>query len=177
MRPVVLDLCAGSGAWSEPYRECGRYDCRKVDLPTDVRLMKFDSTLHVYGILAAPPCTRFSYARNRYPATELELIDALSIVDVCLRAVFIYKPKFWALENPTAKLRHYLGPETLKFRQYEYGDAGVKPTSIWGKFNVPPKAPRPRTKPSTFKTNVPNASSVDAITLPGFAQAFFEANQ
>lgn len=31
-KSVILDLCAGTGAWSEPYREAG-YDVRRIDLP------------------------------------------------------------------------------------------------------------------------------------------------
>ena len=49
---VILDLCAGSGAWSNPYLEAG-YDVRRVDLPKDVRLLPYPGT--VWGILAAPP--------------------------------------------------------------------------------------------------------------------------
>jgi hypothetical protein len=173
---VILDLCGGSGSWSKPYKDAG-YDIRLIDLPNDVRLLEFDPTLKVHGILCAPPCTRFSFARNRYPASREELIDALSIVDACLRAVVIYKPAWWALENPRAKLRRYLGPATLEFYQWEYGDEGHKPTCIWGKFSKPRKSPIPRRKMSTWKTNRPNATKKDQITPPGFAQAFFKANQ
>jgi hypothetical protein len=148
-----------------------------VDLPNDVRLLKFDPNLKVDGILCAPPCTRFSYARNRYPATDEELKDALSTVDACLRAVVIYKPRWWALENPRAKLRHYLGPARLEFYQWEFGDSGHKPTCLWGDFKLPVKHPVPRLKPSTFGTQFPNATKKDQITPPGFARAFFEANR
>lgn len=176
MFKVILDLCGGSGAWSEPWKAAG-YDVRVIDLPDDVRLLKFDPLLRVDGILCAPPCTKFSYARNRYPATELELLEGLSVVDACLRAVMIYRPRFWALENPRAKLRHYLGPARLEFEQWEYGDGGVKPTCIWGDFKIPTKKPGPRTKPSTFGTKKQNSLPRDAITPPGFARAFFEANR
>lgn len=175
MNKIILDLCGGTGSWSRPYAEAG-YDVRLVDLPNDVRLLKFDPNIYVHGILCAPPCTKFSYARNRYPATDEELIEGLSVVDACLRATIIYKPVFWALENPRAKLRHYLGPAQLEFEQWEYGDGGVKPTCIWGSFNVPPKRPGPRTKPSTWQTSRQNSRPEDAVTPPNFAQAFFEAN-
>lgn len=133
--------------------------------------------MNVEGILCAPPCTRFSYARNRYPASESELRDALSIVDACLRAVIIYKPIWWALENPRAKLRHYLGPARLEFYQWEFGDDGHKPTCIWGDFHMPEKHPVPRKKPSTYKSHLPNATKQDQITPAGFAKAFFAANR
>src|SRR5437867_3921110 len=76
---VILDLCAGSGAWSEPYLEAG-YDVRRFDLDADVRLLRY-ARGRVHGILAAPPCTVFSYARNRYEPKEDELRAALAVVD------------------------------------------------------------------------------------------------
>lgn len=171
---IILDLCGGSGSWSKPYKDAG-YDVRLVDLPNDVRLLEKQDIV-VHGILLAPPCTRFSFARNRYPATTEELKDALSIVDACLRAVFIYKPKWWALENPRAKLRRYLGPAQFEFYQWEFGDAGHKPTCIWGSFQSPVKIGGVRTRPSTWKTKRANATKKDQITPAGFAKAFFLAN-
>jgi len=174
MALTILDLCAGTGAWSEPWREAG-YDVRRIDLPTDVRLLEFLGRVH--GILAAPPCTVFSYARNRYPPTDDELRAALSVVDACLRIVMVCKPDWWVLENPVNKLRRYLGPPRWTFRQYEYGDAANKPTALWGNFKIPMLRPSEQTKPSTFRTSTANAHPRDAITPPGFAQAFFEANR
>lgn len=49
---IILDLCGGSGAWSEPYRKAG-YDVRLVTLPeNDVRF--YEPPLGVHGVLAAP---------------------------------------------------------------------------------------------------------------------------
>lgn len=175
MSDVILDLCGGTGSWSEPYRQAG-YDVRLIDLPNDVRLLKFDTGLSPHGILCAPPCTVFSYARNRYEPTDRELLFALSVVDACLRAVVMYRPKWWALENPRNKLRRYLSAPRLTFKQWEYGDPAHKPTCIWGEFNAPMFRPSKRRKPSTYKTSTENANPRDAITPPGFARAFFEAN-
>lgn len=173
---VILDLCAGTGAWSEPYAEAG-YDVRRIDLPTDVRLVRRDEIPEpVHGILAAPPCTVFSYARNRYEPSDDELRGALSVVDACLRIVFACRPTWWALENPYNKLRRYLGPPVWRFYQWEYGDAGHKPTGLWGEFKPPMLRPGARTKPSTWKTKQENASPGDAKTPAAFARAFFEAN-
>jgi site-specific DNA-cytosine methylase len=171
---TIYDLCAGTGAWSNPYLEAG-YDVVLIDLPTDVRLLKRPGK-PVHGVLAAPPCTVFSYARNRYEPTADELRAALSVVDACLRFVFAVKPVWWALENPINKLRRYLGPPAWKFYQWEYGDPGHKPTGLWGEFKPPMPTPGQRTKPSTFKTRQENASPSDAKTPEGFARAFFQAN-
>lgn len=173
----ILDLCGGSGAWSQPYADAG-YDVEIID-PVhdggDVRLLARRSA-RIWGILAAPPCTVFSYARNRYPPTDAEILAALSVVDACHRIIRAQQPQWWALENPRNKLRRYLGPARLEFYQWEYGDAGHKPTCIWGEFVSPPKAPKARTKASTFRTSKENARPEDAITPMGFARAFFEAN-
>lgn len=180
MIPRILDLCGGTGAWSQPYREAG-YCVDIVDPIADGRdarlLQRYNGGF--VGILAAPVCTVFSYARNRYPPTEAELLNALSLVDACLRIAWVQMragASWWALENPRNKLRQYLGPARLEFYQWEYGDAGHKPACIWGDFTIPAKHPKPRTKPSTFKTSHENASPHDAITPAGFARAFFAVN-
>ena len=171
---LILDLCGGTGAWSAPYREAG-YCVDVVDLPRDVRLLQ-RLRVKVHGILAAPPCTVFSYARNRYPPTDDEFRAALSVVDACFRIIRTQQPVWWALENPRNKLRRYLGPARLEFYQWEYGDPGHKPTCIWGDFVPPGKAPKARRKPSTFRTKMENASPGDAVTPAGFARAFYEVN-
>jgi hypothetical protein len=141
-------------------------------------MLEFDPNLNVYGILCAPPCTIFSYARQRYGLpTQEELLMALSIADACLRAVHIYSPKWWALENPRNKLRRYYGTPRIVFKQWWYGDGQEKPTCLWGNFNVPEYNPGKRTKPSTYKTKKQNADKRDAITPQGFAKAFFKANK
>lgn len=182
MTPLILDLCGGTGAWSRPYRDAG-YDVDIID-PTvngqDIRLMR-RTREPVHGILCAPPCTVFSPARNRYTASDKELLTALSIVDACLRIVTVARLSgsplaWWALENPRNHLRRYLGHPRLQFYQWEYGDPGHKPTCIWGDFTPPLKYPKPRQRKSTWKTQFANATPEDAITPPNFARAFFEAN-
>ena len=177
MTKIILDLCGGTGAWSAPYKEAG-HDVRLIDIGggMDVRLLEYIDE-PIWGILAAPPCTVFSYARQRYGMPhEHELIDALSVVDACLSAVYIYKPKWWALENPRNKLRRYLGRPRVTFKRWWFEDEQEKPTCLWGEFNFPSYDPGKRTKPSTYKTSIQNAFPWEGITPPGFAKAFFEAN-
>jgi hypothetical protein len=118
----ILDLCGGTGSWSRPYAEAG-YDVLVIDPVTDgrdVRLLQAKQG-RIHGILAAPPCTVWSYARNRYMPTEAEMLQSLSVVDACHRIVLVQMPLWWALENPRNKLRTYLGPARLEFYQWEYG--------------------------------------------------------
>ncbi len=175
----ILDLCGGTGSWSQPYADAG-YDVLIIDPIVngrDARLLERERG--VRGVLAAPVCTVWSYARNRYPPTEAEMLHSLSLVDACIRIAWVQMQQgasWWALENPRNKLRRYLGPARLDFYQWEYGDAGHKPTCIWGDFTPPMKRAKARTKPSTWRTAQENASPDDAITPPNFARAFYEAN-
>jgi hypothetical protein len=176
---IILDLCAGTGAWSEPYVQAG-YDVRRVTLPDgDVRT--YVPPTHVYGILAAPPCTEFSLANQSRPR---DLAGALEIVQCCLRiiqACYVrQKLHFWAMENPRALLRQILGLPAMSIEYWRFGDDLQKPTDLWGYFR------RPKftvfRKPTCLRT-VTSISNWDgkaaerrAITPPGFAHAFFRAN-
>jgi hypothetical protein len=94
---LILDLCGGTGAWSQPYREAG-YCVDVIDVRTgrDVRLLQRVNA-KVHGILAAPVCTVFSYARNRYEPTSEEYQSALTLVDACIRIAWAQQPRWWAL--------------------------------------------------------------------------------
>ena len=216
MNRIILDLCGGSGSWSKPYSDAG-YDVRLITIPeNDVR--DYNPPYNVYGILAAPPCTEFSLARNginRYmDSAPVRDIDAgLEIVNACLRIIDQCDPKFYAIENPVGLLSNYLGKPDFTFQPWEFGDLWTKRTALWGTFNHPIK---------TFKTKdeclaqidipikeyyknrkisapirkgalLPSRADMDrthfkfamkeersafrAITAPGFARAFFNANK
>lgn len=211
---IILDLCGGTGSWSKPYLE-GGYDVRNITLPEyDVRYFK--PPKRVYGILAAPPCTDFSVSGVRWWAKkdkEKGLMEALSIVEACLRIIKSTHPHFWALENPVGRLPRYIGKYRYTFQPYDYGDPWTKRTCIWGEHNMPVKNPvkpvgmLPRNGdtvnfPSWTGSNAggkrlgivdhpeylppdwihrlppsPNRAALRAITPPGFARAFYEANK
>ena len=180
---VILDLCAGTGAWSQPYVNAG-YSVQRIDLPQDVRLIDWPHKVH--GILAAPPCTYFCRMRMcRGRPTDLEFREALSIVDACLRLVGVCSPTWWALENPQGYLKRWLGPPQLKFDPWEYGDPWTKRTWLWGNFIEPKRMPvaaigpwiSSRTSHPTKRKGLGHKNAVvRSATAPGFARAFFEAN-
>jgi hypothetical protein len=173
---IILDLCGGTGSWSMPYKEAG-YDVRLIDLPTDIRLLEVED-IKVHGILCAPPCRCFSYAGNAMKKSMTEMIDALSVVDACLRAVRIYRPNFWALENPTGSLVKYLGAPAYIFHPWHFEGNSSKRTLLWGDFNPPVR--KVFTKPGSTKSTGNIGRSGDyrrAITPQGFAKAFFEVNK
>lgn len=180
---LILSLCDHSGNWSRPYADAG-YEVVRVDLQDgqDVRTLAHMAD-RVRGILAAPPCTEF--ARSGAPhwkaKGEAPLLDGLALVDACLRAVAIYRPEWWALENPIGRLKDYLGPPAFRFDPCDYGQPWTKRTWLWGHFTppVPLVCAAVRVAP-TLGDVTTRKSGRDkngrSATPEGFARAFFEAN-
>lgn len=189
-KKIILDLCGGTGSWSRPYTDAG-YDVRLLTLPdNDVRL--FEPIKNVYGILAAPPCTEFSFAKHFHGKGNYthNFLAGLGVVSACLRIVTICRPRFWALENPKGYLQRWLGSPDLTFEPWWFGDKHQKKTSLWGKFQEPLRQVTDAEKPEMVKFSMLKSKEIypeyygklerqarRAITPQGFARAFFEANQ
>jgi hypothetical protein len=201
---IILDLCGGTGAWSKPYKEAG-YDVRVITLP-DFNVLNFTPPKNVYGILAAPPCTMFSIARNDTTAKKpRDFTEGLEVVSACLRIIWQVRCqtlrksagglKFWALENPRGYLTDFLGKPALEFDPCDYGDPYTKRTCIWGNFSEP-KQNRVKPDRGTMVTHAAHFQDLKpveveyqrklgvdsrtirrSITPQGFAQAFYEANK
>jgi hypothetical protein len=193
VRGTILSLCDFTGNWSRPYEEAG-YQVVRVDLQhgQDVRLIEWPG--HVHGILAAPPCTVFSRAGNRWERTPEDIAGALALIDACLRAVAVCRPTWWALENPVGTLRRWLGPPAFYFDPCDYGDPWTKRTCLWGHFTPPkpgglftttlPVEPSqgsrihrlPGVRPGDSLAVAHRKRNARSATPEGFARAFFEAN-
>jgi len=178
---IILDLCGGTGSWSNPYKDAG-YDVRIIDPivdSTDVRLMELPKNIH--GILAAPPCTHFSGSGARWwkGKGEEALLDGLSIVDACIRIIMFTKPNWWCLENPVGRLSRYLGKPRMYFNPCDYGDPYTKKTCLWGDFTEPEKNPIEPTEGSKMHLLPPSKDrwKLRSATPQGFSHAFFRANQ
>lgn len=209
---VILDICGGTGAWSKPYKDAG-YTVYNITLP-EYNLMKcwkmegekgkflmfrkeskerpFGPPFHlkidiskVYGILVAPPCTHFSFARQN-TKTSRDIPGAFELVKKCreiIEACALYgNLKFWCLENPRGYLAHILGKPCFIFKPCEFGNPTNKITYLWGRFNFPKKlknsVPVPKRKNRESKGYpVTGTKWKRAITPPGFANAFFLANR
>ena len=176
----VLSLCDHSGAWSAPWESAGYSVCR-VDLQdgADVRLIPYLE--HAPSvILAAPPCDHFSVSGARWWASKgpTALFDGLAVVDACLRAVALYRPRIWALENPAGRLSQYLGPAVATFDPADYGDPYTKLTCLWGEFTMPQKNPVPATEGSKMHKigPSPERKNLRSVTPVGFAAKFYRAN-
>ena len=194
---IILDLCGGTGAWSKPYKDAG-YDVRLITLPEyDVRT--YEPPKNVYGILAAPPCTDFSRAKS----TKLrDFQGGMEIVKACLEIIWRTqieqkgKLTFWVVENPMGLLRRFLGRPETKIQPWWYGDFHSKDTDLWGWFNEPVRVVHDRPifverayhnknskyysnpkKPKEYAHMKLSRGDIRSITPPGFAKAFFKANQ
>jgi len=184
---IILDLCGGTGAWSKPYRDNG-YDVRLITLP-DYDVRYYQPPSNVYGILAAPPCNEFSFARTNRPIPT-DFRSGLEIVYACRRIIdeaiclqwdnhTIFNFKFWVLENPRGYLTRFLGKPIFEFDPSDFGDMYNKRTYLWGYFNIPKKKGKGLVIPNYIQKMPPsqNRSELRAVTPPGFARAFYEANK
>lgn len=203
-RKIILDLCGGTGAWSKPYSAAG-YDVRNITLPIfdilDPYYQEQCIKLKPYGILAAPPCTEFSFAkaRNTKLKKPRDLKAGMKLAIACLKIIWgsqyeIEKQsakkttlKFWALENPGGFLKYFMGKPAYIFNPWQFGDMYKKKTYLWGWFNKPkqsffiePNSPKfEHIKSKEIHGEYYGKYSREirrSITPPGFAKAFFEAN-
>jgi hypothetical protein len=142
----------------------------------------------------------FSMART-VAKTPRDLKGAMDTVYHCLRIIWECQQdgqrlRFWALENPKARLRWFLGIPALTFNPFDFGDAYRKPTDIWGNFNTDLKKTPVILDPKQKKQSQLNVQDLQpipidyvrdpnmsrraiarSITHSGFAKAFFNANR
>ena len=173
---IILDLCGGTGAWSKPYLNTG-YDTRLITLPF-FDVCTYQPPPNVYGILAAPPCTMFSLARQN-AKTPRDMQQAMIVVAACLKIIWQCEPRFWALENPRGLLRRFLGKPAMTFKHSEFGTPLHKPTDLWGYFNPPKRLRNPVHVPlglNRASKLYPHDPTLRARTPEMFALAFFKAN-
>ena len=134
------------------------------------------------------------------------VIACLNIIWKCqyeLETITTHKTalKFWALENPyNGFLKRFIGQPAFTFQPYDFGDRYKKHTALWGYFNDPIKKPVDlnQTELELARRNSQKLPKWDhmknkdiaqefygrldrtkrrSITPPGFAEAFFKANQ
>ena len=126
---VLLSLFDYTGAWSRPFEEAG-WTVVQVDLKHghDVHAFTarglyadFQGYESIDGILAAPPCTDFACSgAAHFAAKDADGRTSASVrlVYQALRTVELFKPDFWALENPIGRLPRLvpeLGARSLVF--------------------------------------------------------------
>ena len=205
---VILDLCGGLGAWSKPYEKdyivinvtLPFYDILKTEIRDDYIIFQGGSEKplrvkisDIYGILAAPVCTMFSFARRRAKIPR-DFREGMKLVIPCLNIIwecrYNHKLAFWCLENPMGYLRQFLGKPVFTFNPCDFGDPYTKKTDLWGYFNIPKKnrvepefvdfESGKRMSKMHYETSLISGEKrkiLRAVTPAGFAKAFFEANK
>lgn len=222
---IILDLCGGTGAWSRPYKDAG-YDVRVITLPEysvsdwwiasgNLRFRlnspKKDGMMYmevpikdIYGILAAPPCTKFSRAAANIPKKDRDFTGGMVTVRACLDIIYAVQEQnyaslqFWCLENPDGYLTQFIGSPPYSFQPWKFGQTdfrATKRTMLWGYFENPSQTVRTRDiklipfkgqhsprkdgfNSSPFSTSWKGRSAKDrAQTCEKFAEAFFKANK
>ena len=145
---IILHICADIGSDSIYYQKNG-YDVRLIG--SKIGVENYSPPDNVYGIIANPPCTMFSFARTNARLPR-DLKQGMFCVEHCLRIIWqcqyqavskyakYTRLKFWALENPYfGLLKNFLGKPVLVYSPEEYGDNYQKRTALWGNFNIPIK--------------------------------------
>ncbi len=186
---TILDLCGGTGAWSQPYREAD-YKVIVVDPYGETRdTVNIDvrdfQTLNssIQGVLAAPPCTEFSASGARWwKGKDPKLLsEAIAVVRACLEIVRRANPVWWCLENPVGRIYKCvpeLGKPIMRFDPCDFGDPYTKRTCLYGRFSFPEKSPVYPVEGSKIHLMSPSPTRTRdrSITPSGFAKAFFRAN-
>lgn len=192
---TILDLCSGTGSWSQPYLDAG-YEVLRVEIKdgADTRLWPAPMSeqprlpdefpdvrqLNIHGVLAAPVCTVFAGSGARWPRTDEDVREGLALVDACLRICQAVDPVWWVMENPVGKLAKWIGNPVDSFQPSDYGDPYTKKTLLWGRFTMPEQTPVEAVDGSKLWRNYGGKSDKTkterSVTPHGFAQAFFKAN-
>lgn len=152
---IVLDLFAGHGGWSAPFKEAG-HEVATVDIEPsfnpDICIdalelpPKYFAKTGFDAILASPPCEAFSVAsigahwggglRAYEPKTE-HAHTSLALVHWTAAVIEAARPRWFVIENPRGVLRK-LGVldryERTTVTYCQYGDTRMKPTDLWGGF-------------------------------------------
>jgi site-specific DNA-cytosine methylase len=125
--PIVLDLCGGTGAWSQPWANAGyeviivdpaaplgmgHHAVHVEDFAASYRHSKY-SFGDVVGIMAAPPCTEFASSGARWWKEKTErdcgllaraILTVTAVEDIIKTARIAGHLKWWVIENPVGRI-------------------------------------------------------------------------
>jgi len=203
---TILSLCDYTGNWSAPYHAAG-YSVIQVDpklyhFETE-RLFQWRATVadvlrnikslpDIHGILAAPPCTHFTKAGNRFWDrfdANGETAKSIGIVEDILSIVEILHPTWLVLENPAGRIRTLvpsLGQPIYSFNPCDFGHPWTKLTYLWGRFVQPlplflGSDPSVEPTENNYIQRIVGSGETRRArrseTPTGFASAFFEVNK
>lgn len=213
---TLLSIFDYTGTWSQPYRDAGWYVIQHdIKLGLDIFADTIPAAINdavdgrkINGIISAAPCTDFAASGSQWwPSKEFMPADytgtvvqfdntvemSVAFILSTLFLVELFKPDFWALENPVGRINTLI-PEIKRFgpkyfQPFWYGDPYSKKTGLWGEFNFPD--PTNVVEPIIYETKNGKRGSyfwaklggksestkqLRSITPKGFAKAFFDVN-
>lgn len=157
----ILSLFSGTQSWTQFYDK-SKYNIYNIDLMyhysdtlcRNILIWDYKDEIKdkIDIIYASPPCNFYftnmkhgimpSYSRNKGSGnrnyTEYEKKLSLDLVNKTIEIIEYFKPKFWIIENPRAKMRkHYpkiLNREPITIDYCRYGVNYKKPTDLWLSF-------------------------------------------
>ena len=199
---IIISLFDYTGNWSKPFADNG-YEVVQVDIRLGIDIYDWNYTQYdnVVGILAAVPCTDFSRAGAqlwKQKDADGRTEKSVQLANHTLNIIEYFEAegnlKFWVIENPVGRIEQLVprlkGKMLLQFQPWQYGDGYTKHTRLWGNFNPflkmkpvkPVKATRSANGRSCNRTSLEvfykkKGTKVRSITHPGFAKAFFDAQQ
>ncbi|MBY6093866.1 PLxRFG domain-containing protein [Ferrimonas balearica] len=150
---IILSLFDSSGAWSKPWRDAG-FNVVQVDqnmvagagVEMDVTDIISTEWLNqeagqgeLYGILAACPCTDFSYAGQRFKKEKEasgQIDESRKLAKHTMDLIEHFAPEFWIVENPLSDIGDVIKQKPkLLTTPANFGDSYTKKTQFFGWFN------------------------------------------
>ena len=126
MKKTILHLCADIGSDSWFYANDDEYEVIKVG--KEIGVENFNPPENVYGVIANPVCTEFSFAKWANNKGDGDVEEGMFLVNHCLRIIKQCNPTFWAIENPaTGRLKEFLGVPKLTYQPYTF----ISPSSVF----------------------------------------------
>lgn len=154
-KKVILSLFSGTNSWTKPYENDNRFKIITLDNNVDFKtnadiqmdILQWDYTTlqdKIDIIYASPPCnlyfTNIKHLTGCVKYTEADKLLSLKLVDKTIEIINFFKPKYFIIENPRAKMRqHYpeiLGEKPQVFYYCQNGFDYKKPTDIWSNIKL-----------------------------------------
>ena len=172
-KPIVIDLCSGTGSATKPFKRDGGFDVWRIDsderhdpdVVADVRNIPYclELSRQPFFVWASPPCAQFT--RESLPWIETDGKPDMSIVSACWEFIKKHKPDWWIIENVAGAIP-FFNPVLGRPRQI------IGAFHLWGNF---PPLPQLRVTWKQKQAYAGNQIKQRATIPPRLARAIFES--
>lgn len=135
-KKIILHLCADIGSDSLFYQKDPRYKVIKIGIDIGIENYHIPEGMKIHGIIANPPCTKFSRATGFDKVSDID--EGMILVNHCFRVIAFANAEWWVMENPArGRLKDIIGKPKATYQPWEFGSPWTKDTALWGNFNMP----------------------------------------